>query len=239
MQRILLILILCAMFAAPSPADEMQAAATVRQRVELAEDGTAVVTTRIEGLTPVVTHLRIPVNTSDIDGGVTVDLPWVTAEIISADGVRFCELTASEGRSFESVTLVWRTGQYHQWREKGAGQFGAIALQYKFLNTSMLKVGAFTGEFVLPAGYIVQTIRKTEPAEIENSANVPYRAKKAEGRHSLSIDLPDMTIGDVASLSFTARKEEQPILISLICGIIAILYLAFFRDVLKPGGVGE
>lgn len=237
--KTLTIAIVLTLLAVPLPASEAQKIATVHQKLVMAESGPMLVSLRIEGIEPPAARLRLTLNTADIVGTVETDAPGVTAEVVTADGSTYCELSSVDGGTLPDLTITWRTNQYDDWRVKGAGQFGAISLGYRYLNTAGVIISSFTGEVILPAGYIVQAIKKTVPAEREDSSRPPYRVAKNDGHHSLFIERPEMKIGDEASLAFTARREEQPILLFLIFAIIAILYLVFFKDVLRPGGVGE
>ena len=114
-------------------------------------------------------------------------------------------------------------------------QFGAHAFARSWVNTSRFVVGEFRLGLVLPPGMLVDAVGATTPAYNANrSPQPPYSVGRDGDRGTCEIRAESVVPTDRVALAMEARPARRgPV--PLIAGLVlAALYLAFFRDVLKP-----
>ena len=88
-------------------------------------------------------------------------------------------------------------------------------------------------EVVLTDEYVIHNIVESIPKVSKNDAETPYKVKMRDGKHSLAMTGKDLKFGEKAYIHFNTRKKSKSIFIALAFLLAAILYLIFFRDVLK------
>jgi len=102
------------------------------------------------------------------------------------------------------------------------------------VNRTPHTIHEFSGEVVLPEGFIVQRILDSTPGVKSRDPEPPYRVHKIENRHAISISRAQADMGDRLMMKLQLKRSDKSwILTGFLLGL-AVLYLAFFRDVLKP-----
>ncbi len=164
-----------------------------------------------------------------VSGSVEIDGPTVMHRGHRLLGVRF--LPGAMAADTIAVTAVV-PGVFD--RESAALEFGEFALNRSFVNTSDLVMRNFHLSVDLPEGMLVHAVRKVHPAyNPKQSPKPPFHISRlgSRGRAELYIDLLPPAANVEMDLSIRpVRRGLLPLVLGLIA---AVLYLVFFRDVLK------
>lgn len=114
-------------------------------------------------------------------------------------------------------------------------EFGVHALARSWVNTSRFVMEDFRLGLVLPPGLLVDAVGATTPAYNANrSPQPPYTVGRDGDRGTCEMRAAALAPSGRVALALEARPARRgPV--PLIAGLVlAILYLVFFRDVLKP-----
>jgi hypothetical protein len=113
--------------------------------------------------------------------------------------------------------------------------FGNKELGYRFLNVTFDRIGKFSAQLVLPAGYVFNAISGFSPKPKKSGMALPYTLSRQNGENVGSITVENIKLGDEIALNctFKSTKKSLPLLLALIA--LAVAYLVFFRDILQNG----
>lgn len=120
-------------------------------------------------------------------------------------------------------------------KEESRKPHGEYFLQRRYVNHSRFVMGVFRMNLVLPPGMVVHSIIKVVPDfDPKKNPQPPYSISRSEGLARVGVEVKNLAPASVAQLDINIRPSRRG-WIPLIGGLIAvILYLIFYRDVLKP-----
>lgn len=113
---------------------------------------------------------------------------------------------------------------------------GVHAVRREFVNTSRHVIAAATTRVVLPPGYMVQSVGDVVP-KFDPKANPspPFAIGTRDGRVEISQHAERVTPSGRMVLAFEMRAARRGV-VALAAGLLlAVFYLARFRDILNPG----
>ena len=119
-------------------------------------------------------------------------------------------------------------------RKKSRQEYGEFSMGRQYINTSQLVFRNFELGLNLPASMLVHSVTKVIPAyDPKKSPEPPYSIGKTQDRGWATLRLDNLPPAGTCRLDLHIRPAKRgPI--PLVAGLIAaILYLVFFRDVLK------
>ena len=142
-------------------------------------------------------------------------------------------LTAEAAPGDTVVLTATAPGWYDH--EGSRRQFGAHALARSWINTSRFVMRGFALGLELPPGLLVDAVGPTTPSFNPNrSPRPPYTIGRSGDRGTFTIGAELLPPAGRVALAIEARPVKRgpvPLAVGLVC---AGLYLALFRDVLKP-----
>lgn len=120
-------------------------------------------------------------------------------------------------------------------QEDFAKPHGEFVLKRRFENYSDFAMADFRMNLVLPPGMVVHSIGQVIPNfDPKKNPRPPYAISERDSRSQVAIFVTGLAPGGAAQMDLNMRPARRG-LIPLIGGLLAaILYLVFFRDVLKP-----
>jgi len=120
-------------------------------------------------------------------------------------------------------------------REDSRRPFGEYFIERRFVNSSVFVLRDFRLGVTLPPGMAVHEIERVVPDFApKQNPKPPYSIDRMDGRVRAVLGIATLPPTGAARLDLNARPERRG-WIPLVGGIItALLYLVFFRDVLKP-----
>nr|MEE4267871.1 hypothetical protein [Candidatus Krumholzibacteria bacterium] len=113
-------------------------------------------------------------------------------------------------------------------------EYGEFSLGHQYLNTSRFLIKKFTLELELPPGMLVHTVTKVVPGyDPKKSPEPPYQIGRSENAGWATLHQENLAPAGGCRLDMHIRPARRgPV--PLIAGVVlALLYLVFFRDVLK------
>lgn len=209
----------------------------VSYQLMLAADGNVKMAFTVE-TTETKLPLFLPCNPDmQVDHLVPVALPpeigaqWLTMD--DNDGISGILINGIPELLSGTVVVVLEGRNPILWDPQKAGPYGTVLCTFDAVNRTPHTIHEFSGEVVLPEGFIVQRILDSTPGVKSRDPEPPYRVHKMENRHAIRISKEEADMGDRLMMKLQLKRSDKSwILIGFLLGL-AILYLAFFRDVLK------
>ena len=198
------------------------------EKLEVLEDGSARVRLEMTVTAGGGEELRIPVYSGIRPDPVVDGLSPEAVQMEAGDGVRFLRLDIAGIAEYPlRVVLSYFVKDFFD---------KSLELQYRFMNMSFHRIDRFSATVFLPDGFAVKTIDRFAPKPKNKGASSLYSLTRIDGRRALSIQLSDVKLGEEIALSGTVFPEKKSRILMFFLIIFAIIYLIFFRDVLKNGG---
>ncbi len=162
----------------------------------------------------------------------------ISAAFVIRDGIPMIHLMGSHA-SGGSLVLTMTVDTLPAWRGLKAGEFGNRTVVLSFRNTTTRQISQYTGALVLPPGFAVTSVVSSDPAQTEKEPAAPFTIFETDGRSGISIHKAGLGLSDAARVTFRCKPAERSPLLLICCGIVGVLYLIFFRNVLKDNGNGS
>ena len=162
----------------------------------------------------------------------------VAATFVMRDGIPLIHLTGSHS-SDGPLVLTMTVDTLPAWRGLKAGEFGNRTVVLSFRNTTTRQISQYTGALVLPPGFAVTSVVSSEPAQTEKEPAAPFTIFETDDRSGISIHKAGLGLSDVARVTFRCKPAERSPLLLICCSLVGVLYLIFFRNVLKDNGNGS
>ncbi len=142
-----------------------------------------------------------------------------------------CTATAMPGDTVRVAASVpeWFTP------DEAKRPYGEMYVERRFVNFSSFVLRDPRVSVVLPEGMLVHSIEKVVPAyDPKKNPQPPFTVSRLGNRGAASLAVEQLAPAETVELGVNVRPARRG-LIPLIGGLVlAILYLIFFRDVLKP-----
>lgn len=196
-----------------------------------------------DGSARIVAEVDVPARTS---GTIAVPLaaPSLTnLAVTGAQGAR-AEIATVGGRGFVSLSLgallanparVQITADapaFFPALAQPAGEFGNRVLTRRVVNATPMTIGTLSSEIVLPPGYAVTSIQRSEPAGAESSTAPPYAIGSREGRHTVRIATRDVALGGATAVTFRFKERRPSLILPAALAALSLAYLIGFRGLI-------
>ncbi len=210
----------------------------LEERIAIAGTGGGEITCTITpDAAPLLLPLDIPFDRGIPGGEICTSDSSVSAVYRVRDGIPMLHLTGSRS-SAEPLMIGLRVDSLHGWGSK-AGAFGNRTVVLSFRSTTPRRISRYTGALILPEGFTVTSVVSSEPAQTEKEPAAPFTIFDAAGRTGISIHRADLGLSDVAQVTFRIKPAHHSPVLLICCSVIGVLYLIFFRNVLKDNGNGS
>jgi hypothetical protein len=206
------------------------------EKVYIDKDGNALVEVIVNIKTDSTKLFILPFNYKKCDNLKLNESNTGEISLTGENGTRFITIKLKEILP-DSMTFhfSFNVPSYFDFENAEKSDFGNFSHQYRFVNTTMNTINTFSGEIIMPEGYVVTSIESSYPKLSEKNPIAPYELSQNGKCYSTTIKSTKMKIGDYASIQFRFKKSEKSkILLFALLGA-AVLYLIFYRDVLKNG----
>lgn len=188
---------------------------------------------------------------ADLAPGEVLLLPFAHAlpDSIRAEGDGFrAELRKDGDLQFLMIAGPWTPGrgervQMHipaflPWHSLKRAAYGNATMQLAFTNTTPRRIQRYRGDMFLPAGYAVTSVVSSRPEQTEKDPVAPFEILEEDGRAGVSIRSTALGLGDGAFIEFRSKPADKSPILLIALALAGILYLVFYRDVLKENGNG-
>jgi hypothetical protein len=224
--------------AAPAMVDTL---AVLEQRVAIAADGGAVVTTTAVLARGGAGELHLPFGFEGADSfrlaGRDAAFPRDTAGAPAplhraADRVQLAVLVGSAAAAGDTVVVGCHVPAFMDWA--GArGEFAAYDVAGTLANDADLDIGTCRLVLEMPPGYQVRRIGTTEPGFKPTSSPVPpYVVGRRGDRGFAAVTAKRLRPGGRVRLALQAEQARRGPVPLVAGALLGLLYLWFFRDVL-------
>jgi len=131
------------------------------------------------------------------------------------------------------VSVTFNVPGYFDWK-KSKRAYGVVRFSKTFLNTSDYYIRTYELEYMLPKGYLLHGVLKTEPEYNPQKQPVPpYLVEKLDGHYRAALTVNDLSAASRAVMSVEMLKAKRSMLPLIIGIVLSVLYLIFYRDVLE------
>jgi hypothetical protein len=113
--------------------------------------------------------------------------------------------------------------------------FGNKELGYRFVNVTFERIGKFSAELILPAGYVFNAINSFSPKPKKSGTALPYTISRQNKKNIGGIAVENVKLGDEIALNCTFKNSKKSLTLLFALIALAVAYLIFFRDILKNG----
>jgi hypothetical protein len=162
------------------------------------------------------------------------------AALRTKEGVFFVQIRSDSLRSGKEWELSFNIPDFQKFEEQKLLQFGNRILKYRFSNTQLAEIADFSTEIILPDGYVVTSIDETVPKMTEESPESPTRLSTVGKNVSIVLKAPRLVLGEQAFMKLQCKSGTKSPLIGIGLLCIGILYLIFFRDLVRrPANLPE
>jgi hypothetical protein len=162
----------------------------------------------------------------------------VSAQFLFRDGIPMLHLTGSRS-SEEPLVVTVQVDSLPVWRGLKTGEFGNRTVVLRFRNTTPRMISQYTGALILPRGLTVTSVVSSEPAQTEKEPAAPYTIFDTDEGSGISIHKAGMGLSDAARVTFRCKPAQRSPVLLICCSLVGVLYLIFFRNVLKDNGNGS
>ncbi len=212
------------------------------EEVSLDLSGDAVVTTRIEltGEAPARWWLPFGHQVAEdlsVRSGNGVEAAAVEVTAVEVAGTGALELR-SRG-SIRSLTVRYTLPRLHDWSAPPEA-FGNRRVAHQLVQTQPLAIDRYRLRLILPEGFRVNDVLETTPPfHPKKASELPFELGEEHGRATVELAARDLALGDRVGLKLEAKSAKRSATLWIAGLVVCLLYLVFFRDVLRPSKEGQ
>ncbi len=214
--------------------------ALYEEEVSLDLSGDVVVTTRIElaGEAPARWWLPFGHEVAEDLSVRPEDGIEVAAVEVASTGALELRSHPSRG-SLRSLTVRYTLPRLHDWSAPPEA-FGNRRVGHQLVQTQPLAIDRYRLRMILPEGFRVNDVLETTPPfNPKKASELPFELGEEHGRATVELVAHDLVLGDRVGLKLEAKsskRSDAPWIAGL---VVCLLYLVFFRDVLRPSKEGQ
>jgi hypothetical protein len=208
------------------------------ERITVLGNGAGEVTCTITADSSLLLPMDVPFDRGTPGTGIGTSDSGVAANFVIRDGIPMLHLTGNH-TSGTPLVLTVRVDTLPAWRGLKAGEFGNRTVVLSFRNTTTRKITRYTGALVLPQGFTVTSVVSSEPAQTEKEPAAPFTIFATDDRSGISIHKAGLGLSDAAQVTFRCKPAQRSPVLLICCCLVGVLYLIFFRNVLKENGNGS
>ncbi|MCX7875478.1 MAG: hypothetical protein N2321_04830 [Melioribacteraceae bacterium] len=147
----------------------------------------------------------------------------------------------SDGNSFivikelktTKAQIKFNVDSFYNFSTDKLEDFGNYNFKYRFINSTLSKINKLYSRIILPAGYVISSIDETIPKESEDNPVFPYELLKDKNRNAVELKASNLKLGEHAFIKMKIKKEEKSLWVLILFSVIGIIYLYFFKDLIK------
>jgi hypothetical protein len=234
--------LLIALAAMPVEAQEAKGITAYQEIVDLAQDGSALVTTNITLTGWDSDKLELPLNFASAENIVVEGNNFkATATAGKTGDVKVIKLQFDAKPPADTKVKITYTAKGFLDFAKAKTPRGIYNLSYTFTNATSTNIGKYDLKILLPTGYSMNGVGSSTPKATGEEVVPPYDFSNENNRLAANLHSPTVASGKNAAIAFGFQKDSGNPLLVVIVGIIIVaasLYLK--RDVLtRPDFVKE
>jgi hypothetical protein len=223
------------LFATAGLAGYGQVLTRYEETVTLAADGTAAIRIVLEPRGAGGLPVLIPAGPKTVRDLKVTGIAAAALRQVEKGGERYLELDLPPVLgAAKPIKVEYATDGYFKAGGR-PGPFGNRPLRYRFVNVSFAAIDHFAATIALPEGHVFNAVSRFVPEPEKEGMVAPFAIVRAGGRIIGRITLPRLGLGQEVALACTFRAARRSKLMLVVLAILALAYLAFFRDLLKNG----
>jgi hypothetical protein len=154
--------------------------------------------------------------------------------VVTVLGRRMLHLRTEAAAAGDTVRLAARVPGWYD-RDAMQRPFGEFALARRYTNYSTRVLRDFGMELILPPGMVVHAVEMVDPAyNPKKNPTPPYLVARDGERTRITLQATNLAPAGTTRLALSIRPARRGPIPLIIGVVFAVLYLVFFRDVLKP-----
>jgi hypothetical protein len=212
---------------------------SIRDTIQLKKTGEAEVTEEIQMEDYEKNELYLPLNFLwvDIKSAVIEETgEALSGEMKTLEGMDYIYLNLNgKNISEKTIKINFKDPAYLIWKNAGPEEYGIYTLKTEYRNNTRIFIEVYEMEIVLPEGYLINSIVKSTPAFTSKDPEPPYSYKNLSDMSHLYIKTKNLSPCKACMMEYTFVKKKTSYALPAGCIITMILFLIFFRDILKEG----
>jgi len=210
-----------------------------KETIDIKNTGAAEVTTKIEMASYSDESLYLPLNyiwVEKIKAVIMETGESLPASIKTLDGIDYLFLdTGTTSVNEKTLEIHFRDPAYLIWKDAGPEEYEIYHYKSEFINTSRFLIEEYEMEIILPEGFVLNSIIKSNPSYSSKDPEPPYHYKNLQERSLINIKKNNLKPVQNCMIEYNFKKKSVSYTLLITGIILIILYLLFFRDVLKEG----
>ncbi len=212
--------------------------ALYEEEVSLDRSGDAIVTTRIQLTGEAPASLLLPFSYEVAEDLSVRPRQRVTVAAVEIAGTKALELRCPQG-SLRSLTVRYTLPRRYDWSAPPEA-FGNRRVGHELVQTQHLKIDRYQLRMILPQGFRVnEVLRTTPPFNPKKASELPFELGEKDGRATVELAVSGLALGDRVGLELEAKSARRSASVWIAGLLVSLLYLIFFRDVLRPSAEGK
>jgi hypothetical protein len=226
--------LLIALTVFPASAQDAKGITAYKEVIDLANDGSAQVTTSFTLVGWDSDKLDLPLNVASADNLVVEAQGCKAAAASGKTGdVKVIKLQFDGKPPAQSNIMVRYTAKGFLDFAKAVNPRGIVNLSYTFTNATSANIGKYDFKVLLPPGYAMNGVSSSTPRATGEEVEPPYDFANEGGRVAVSLHSPSVGVGKNAAIAFGFQKSDLSALPVIVIGILIIVAaLVYKRDVL-------
>jgi hypothetical protein len=155
-------------------------------------------------------------------------------EIVTSEGTKFVRVDISVFNDSDKIEIKFNKQKFYDLKNTEVEEFGNYTLKKRFVNTTPTKLKNFSSEIIVPAGFVITSVEETIPKQASDDPVSPFALNRTKNQNSVIIKSPGLKLGDNVFIKFRFKEDAKSPVLLIFLSIVAVLYLVYFRDVLKP-----
>jgi hypothetical protein len=206
-----------------------------KETIDINKEGNAEVTIKVEKIILYTKGILIPLkNNSTSDVKVFPDniIEW---KYITTNGNKYIFIQPiKDSCSLSEIKVTYNSEKFIDFERVKLLDFGDRILEYQFQNLSGENILFFQCDIILPEDFIVNKVMETLPVQKDTTTFEQVVLKKVQNKNGLELRAKKLKLYETTSVKFNYKVGGKSIYFLTAIFLIAVLYLIFFRNVLKP-----
>lgn len=179
------------------------------------------------------------IDNGNIKDSVVSDPLLAAPRLTQINGVPYVSVRLNRLGKESNYQIGFTIKDFFNLERKDAGEFGDYSFKYRFINTSLPQLKDFESKIVLPPGFVIVSVDETIPKQTEDNPVSPFQLGRNGSGNSITLKPQKFKLGEHVFVKMDIKRDEKSIATFIVFGLMGLLYLFFFRDLIANKNKSE
>jgi len=214
-----------------------------KEKIYLSENGKTEVNWEIEYINEShAERLLLPWNFNDAKLSDEIEYSYekdkgkeLKGELVNINSNYFVSVHLDSTQTRLKLEIEFEIEDFFNISEQKKKDFGNYSIKVVFANSCVARIKKYESSIFLPEKYLVSAVTESLPEQKSEESIPPYKLFRENGKNGIKLTAEEVKLGGNTLLEFKFKSEEKSNIFLIILIVSGILYLVFFRDILKSG----